>query len=62
MVVLLGDTNGDGVVNAGDALETRNRSGQITNATNFYSDVTIDGVINSGDATIVRSRSWNFLP
>ncbi len=62
MGVLVGDTNGDGFVNAGDTLETRNRSGQVTNATNFYSDVNLDGIVNSGDATVVRTRSGTSLP
>ena len=60
--ILLGDTNGDRFVNAGDALQTRNRSGQAADATNFRSDVNADGVVNSGDTTIVRSRSGNFVP
>ena len=47
------------MVNAGDALQTRNRSGQATNATNFRSDVSLDGIVNSGDTTIVRSKSGN---
>lgn len=51
MGVLVGDTNGDGFVNAGDALQTRNRS-----------DVNGDGLVNSGHATIVRSRSGTSLP
>ena len=60
--VLLGDTNGDGFVNAGDAGQTRSRAGQGTNATNFRSDVNADGVINSGDTTVVRAKSGTFLP
>jgi hypothetical protein len=59
---LVGDTNGDRMVNAGDALQTRNRSGQATDATNFRSDVSIDGIVNSGDTTIVRSKSGNSVP
>ena len=59
---LLGDTNGDRFVNAGDALQTRSRSGQATDATNFRSDVNIDGFVNSGDTTVVRSRSGSALP
>ena len=59
---LLGDTNGDSFVNAGDALQTRNRSGQVTDATNFRSDVNADGFVNSGDTTVVRTRSGSFLP
>ena len=62
MRLLIGDTNGDGLVNSGDAQQTRNRSGQITDATNFRSDVDADGFINSGDTTIVRARSGTALP
>jgi hypothetical protein len=62
MGVLVGDTNGDRFVNSGDSLQTRNRSGQTSDATNFRSDVNADGFINSGDTTVVRSRSGTFLP
>ena len=41
---------------------TRNCSGQVTDATNFRSDVNTDGFVNSGDAFIVRGRSGTFLP
>ena len=53
---LLGDTNGDRFVNGGDSIQTRSRSGQGADATNFRSDVNTDGVINGGDTIIVRSR------
>ena len=59
---LVGDTNGDRFVNAGDALQTRNRSGQATDGTNFRSDVNTDGFVNSGDTTVVRARSGTSLP
>ena len=59
---LVADTNGDGFVNAGDALQTRNRSGQATDGANFRSDVNADGFVNSGDTTIVRARSGTFIP
>ncbi len=62
MGILLGDTNGDRSVNTGDAPQTRNRSGQPTDATNFRSDVNSDGVINSGDSFIVKSRAGTSLP
>ena len=62
MGVLMGDSNNDGVVNSGDAQQTRNRSGQSTTATNFRSDYNLDAVINSGDATVVRSRSGQSIP
>lgn len=61
MAVLLGDVNGDGSVNSGDATVTRNRSGQPTSAANFRADVNVDGTINSGDATIVRANSGHGL-
>ena len=61
MSLLLGDTNADRVVNSGDALQTRNRSGGSASSTNFRSDVNTDGVVNSGDATIVRAHSGEFL-
>jgi hypothetical protein len=59
---LIGDVNGDRVVNSGDALQTRSRSGQATGAANFRSDMNGDGFINSGDTLVVRSRSGAGLP
>jgi hypothetical protein len=61
MNVLFGDTNGDGVVNSGDALQTRNRAGQSADGNNFRSDVNIDGTVNGGDTIIVRNQSGNAL-
>ena len=60
--LLAGDTNANRFVNAGDTLQTRNRSGQATDAINFRSDVNTDGAVNSGDTVVVRSRSGDFLP
>ena len=60
--LLVGDVNGDGVVNSGDTLQTRNRSGQPADATNFRADANLDGIVNSGDALMVRSRSGASLP
>ena len=62
MGILRGDTNGDRFVNSGDALQTRSRSGQATDGTNFRSDVDADGFVNSGDTTIVRAGSGTSLP
>lgn len=62
MSVLVGDTNGDGAVNSGDAIQTRGRAGATVDGTNFHSDVNADGSINSGDAIAVRSRSGTSLP
>ncbi|HEX8680470.1 MAG TPA: choice-of-anchor Q domain-containing protein, partial [Chthoniobacterales bacterium] len=62
MGVLLGDSNDDRSVNSGDAQQTRSRSGQGTNGTNFRSDCNLDGAVNSGDAFIVRARSGQGIP
>jgi hypothetical protein len=61
MGVLVGDTNADRAVNTGDSGQTRSRSGQLADQTNFRSDVNTDGAINSGDAIIVRSNSGKGL-
>ncbi len=59
--VLIGDSNDDGLVNAGDAQQTKARSGQIATdeegPRNFRSDLNCDGVINGGDAIIARANS-----
>jgi hypothetical protein len=59
---LLGDVNGDRVVNTGDTLQTRTRSGQAADGSNFRSDVNVDGTINSGDGLIVRAASGHGIP
>jgi len=59
MSVLIGDVNGDGAVNSGDAQIARNLSGQLTDVNNLRSDVNTDGRINSGDAIIIRNKSGN---
>jgi hypothetical protein len=60
--VLAGDTNGDGFVNAADSLQTRDRSGQATDGSNFRFDVNADGLVNSGDTLAVRTRAGTSLP
>jgi hypothetical protein len=60
--LLRGDANGDRIVNSGDTLQTRSRSGLPLDATNFRSDMNTDGNFNSGDTLVVRSRSGTSLP
>lgn len=62
MSTLLGDTNGNGVVNATDASQTKARSGQAINGTNFLSDVNVNGGINATDAALVKSNIGTGLP
>jgi hypothetical protein len=62
MGVLLGDTNGNGAVNASDVSQTKSRSGQTSGGTNFRSDVTTNGSINASDVSLVKLRSGSALP
>ena len=62
MNVLLGDTNGNKVVNATDVAQTKLQSGLPLSAANFRSDVTVSGTINSSDVTLVKSHSGAGVP
>jgi uncharacterized delta-60 repeat protein len=57
MRVLIGDTNGNGVVNASDVSQTKSRSGQAATAANFRSDVTGNGMISASDLALVKAHS-----
>ncbi len=60
--VLVGDTNGDGAVNAGDIAQVKARSGQSVDATNSRSDLNGDGIINAADIAFAKSQSGTALP
>jgi hypothetical protein len=62
MGILIGDTNGNRSVNAGDVAQTKARAGQAVDATNFRSDVNANGSINAGDFAIIKSDSGTSLP
>lgn len=59
---LLGDTNGNGIVNASDASQTKSRIGQPVAVGNFRSDINVNGAINATDASQVKSNIGNGLP
>ncbi len=59
---LLGDTNGNRTVNAGDAAQTKAQSGNPVGAGNFRTDTNANGLINAGDAAQVKANSGNSLP
>ncbi|MGI8956557.1 MAG: hypothetical protein ACR2II_06550 [Chthoniobacterales bacterium] len=59
---LVGDSTADRTVNSGDIGQTKSRSGQTVDLTNFRSDVTVDGTLNSGDIGLVKSKSGDALP
>ena len=62
MSVLIGDTNGNGTVNAGDVAQTKGQSGQPVTGGNFRTDANANGSINAGDAAIVKSHSGESIP
>src|SRR5947207_7191279 len=62
MGVLVGDTNGNGAVNAGDVAQTKSRIGQTLNATNFRSDINTNGSINATDVSQVKAAIGTGLP
>jgi hypothetical protein len=62
MSILVGDTNGNGTVNASDVSQTKALTGQSVTASNLRADVTANGVINASDVSLVKSRSGTSLP
>ncbi len=62
MRVLVGDTNGNGVVNASDVGETKSQGGQLLSASNFRADVNANGAITASDVSLVKSQVGSSLP
>jgi hypothetical protein len=60
--MLIGDTNGNKTVNAGDVAQTKGQSGQLVGAGNFRNDVNATGSINAGDVAQVQANSGHTLP
>jgi subtilisin-like proprotein convertase family protein len=59
---LVGDTNGNATVNAGDITQTKIQVGAAVGAGNFRTDVSVNGSINASDVTAVKVRSGSALP
>ncbi len=62
MRVLVGDTTGNGVVNASDVSQTKAESGHMVTNANARTDVTANGTINASDVSLVKSKSGASLP
>jgi len=62
MSILVGETNGNGRVNASDVVQTKSRVGQQINATNFRSDVNANGYIDAADVALVKSYIGTGFP
>ena len=55
--MLIGDTSGNGVVNATDIAQTKAQVGQPVTSSNFRTDVNANGIINTSDVAIVKAHS-----
>jgi hypothetical protein len=60
--LLIGDTNGNGTVNASDVAQAKAQSGTSACPPTFRTDVNGDGNINSSDIALVKSNVGNSLP
>jgi autotransporter-associated beta strand protein len=57
MEVLLGDTTGNGTVDASDIAQTKSQAGVAVTGANFREDVTVDGMISASDIALVKSHA-----
>jgi len=62
MSILIGDTNGNGTVNASDVSQIKSRVGHAVDGTNFRSDVNANGYIDVVDVSIAKSSVGTGLP
>jgi hypothetical protein len=62
MSVVVGDTNGNGAVSATDVSQTKLKSGQALDATNFRNDVNVSDSISGSDVAAVKLRVGTGLP
>jgi hypothetical protein len=60
--LLIGDTSGNGTVNAADVAQTKAQSGTAACPPNFREDVNSNGLINASDIALVKSNVGNSLP
>ena len=61
MGVLVGDTNGDRVVDSLDVSQTNARIGNAVSQSTFRNDVNADGVIDSNDVALIQSNLGKVL-
>jgi hypothetical protein len=62
MGVLIGDVNGNAVVNASDVSLTKSQVGNPVSGSNFREDVNTNGTISSTDVALVKSKVGTALP
>ncbi len=61
MGVLVGDTTGNGTVNASDVSLVKIQSGQPVSADNFHADIVANGAINASDVSAAKLNSGTGL-
>jgi N-acetylneuraminic acid mutarotase len=62
MGVLVGDVNGNAVVNSSDVALTKSQVGQPVTGSNFREDVNANGTISSTDVALVKAKVGTSLP
>jgi hypothetical protein len=62
MGVLVGDTSGNGIVNASDVSQTKLQTGQAVTNGNFREDVGANGSTNASDVSLVKLHSGISVP
>ncbi len=62
MNMLIGDTNGNKSVNAGDLAQTKAQSGVPVTGANFREDVNVSGTVSAGDTALVKANAGHTLP
>jgi serine protease AprX len=62
ITLLIGDTSGNGSVNASDIAQTKSQIGQLVTAGNFRTDINVSGTINASDVSIIKSRIGTSIP
>jgi len=62
MGVLIGDVNGNAIVNSSDVALTKSKVGQAVDSTNFREDANVNGTISSSDVALVKSDVGHALP
>jgi N-acetylneuraminic acid mutarotase len=62
MGVLVGDVNGNALVNASDVSLAKSQVGHAVSSSNFREDVNANGLINSVDVALVKSKVGTALP
>jgi hypothetical protein len=60
--LLIGDTSGNGTVNAADVAQTKAQVGMSACPPNFRTDVNGDGIINASDVALVKFNVGTSLP